>query len=303
MQMDSLPTSVPPSSPAAAALRDSPPAARAVMLLRPRSGWAPLDLGELWRYRELLFFLALRDIKLRYKQTYLGIAWAIIQPVTTMLVFTLLLGRTFAQSGKIPYSIWTFCALLPWQLFANSLNQAGNSLVSNERLITKVYFPRLLMPMSSVLAGLLDIGIQLVILLGMMFFRREPIVPGWGVLALPVFILLALLAAMSVGLWLSALNVLYRDVRYAIPFLTQIWMVASPVFYPMSVVESHPRWVQVIYSLNPMVGVIEGFHWALLRDAHRPGLPMAVSAAATLVLLIGGMYYFRRMEKSFADVV
>jgi lipopolysaccharide transport system permease protein len=263
-------------------------------------------LGELWRYRELLFFLALRDIKLRYKQTFLGIAWAVIQPVFTMLVFTLFLGN-LGHLGKdtdpIPYSILVFCALLPWQLFANSLNQAGNSLVSNERLITKVYFPRLLMPMSSVLAGLLDFAIQLAILLGMMFCRHKPIVPGWGVLALPAFVLLAVLAAMSVGLWLSALNVLYRDVRYAIPFLTQFWMIASPVVYPMSLVEKLPRWAQVIYSLNPMVGVVEGFHWALLRDAHRPGLPMAVSAAATIVLLIGGMYYFRRMEKTFADVV
>jgi lipopolysaccharide transport system permease protein len=277
-------------------------------VLRARRGWVSVDFRELWRYRELLWFLALRDIQLRYKQTALGAAWAIIQPVFTMLVFTIFFGKLggMAKPGTYPpYFIVVFCALLPWQLFANSLLQSGNSLVANERLITKVYFPRLLMPLSSVISGVLDFGIALVILLGMMMFSH--VHPGWAILTLPFFVLMAIIAALSVGLWLSALNVQYRDVRYAIPFLTQIWMFLSPVAYQIGILNKIPaKWrtlCEILYSLNPMAGVIQGFNWALLNDPHTPGLMMLISMAATLLLLVGGLYYFRRMEKTFADFV
>jgi len=276
------------------------------VILRARRGWVPLDLAELWRYRELMWFLALRDIKLRYKQTLLGAAWAIIQPLFTMLVFTIFLGKLGHMedpNDPVPYYARTFCALLPWQLFANSLLQAGNSLVSNERLITKIYFPRLLMPIASVLSGLLDFAIAFGILVLLMVCRRHPILPGWGIVTLPFFILMAVLAALAVGLWLSALNVQYRDVRYAIPFMTQFWMFASPVAYQMKILDHLPAWVRALYGLNPMVGVIEGFNWAMLHDSYLQAGPLIVSTLATFAILIGGLYYFRRMEKTFADVV
>jgi lipopolysaccharide transport system permease protein len=283
-------------------------AALETTILRARQGWVSVDFRELWRYRELLWFLALRDIQLRYKQTALGAAWAIIQPVFTMLVFTIFFGKLGGmakQETYPPYYLSVFCALLPWQLFANSLLQSGNSLVANERLITKVYFPRLLMPLSSVISGVLDFAIALVLLLGMM--AASHVYPGWAVLTLPLFVLMAVIAALSVGLWLSALNVQYRDVRYAIPFLTQLWLFLSPVAYSVTELNKIPaKWrtiCQALYGLNPMVGVIEGFKWGMLGGTKPPVVMMCVSAIAVLLLLVGGLYYFRRMEKTFADFV
>jgi len=267
--------------------------------IRPATSWTSLGLRELWEYRELLFFLTWRDIKVRYKQTALGAAWAIIQPVFMMLVFSLFFGRLAGMpSDGIPYPVFTFCALLPWQLFAHSLAESSNSLVANERLITKVYFPRLVVPIAAVLGGLVDFGIAFVILLGMMVYFG--IVPGLAALALPGLILLAMLTALAVGLWLSALNVQYRDVRYTINFLIQFWLFATPVAYPSSIV---PAAWRPLYGLNPMAGVVEGFRWALLGKAEPPGTMLWVSVAVVIALLIGGLYYFRSMEQEFADVV
>ena len=264
----------------------------------PPSGWTSIGFRELWDYRELLYFLTLRDVKVRYKQTALGAAWAVIQPLFMMLVFSLFFGRLAkVPSDGIPYPIFTFCALLPWQLFAHALTESSNSLVANERLITKVYFPRLVVPMSAVLGGLVDFAVAFVILLVMMFYYR--IVPTWAVLALPAFILLAVMTALGVGLWLSALNVKYRDVRYTINFLIQFWLFATPVAYPSSIVPE--RW-RALYGLNPMAGVVDGFRWALLGK-QPPGAMLAVSVGVVLVILVGGLYYFRRMEQEFADVV
>jgi lipopolysaccharide transport system permease protein len=267
--------------------------------IRPSSGWASLGLKELWAYRELLYFLTWRDIKVRYKQTVLGAAWAIIQPVFMMIVFSLFFGRLAkVPSDNIPYPVFVYCALLPWQLFAHALAESSNSLVSNERLITKVYFPRLVIPISAVCGGLIDFAIAFVVLLALMFFYG--IVPGLAILTLPLFILLAVATALGVGLWLSALNVQYRDVRYTITFLTQFWLFATPVAYPSSIVPE--RW-RALFGLNPMAGVVEGFRWALLGKAERPGAILAVSVCVVILILVGGLFYFRRMEKSFADVV
>jgi lipopolysaccharide transport system permease protein len=253
----------------------------------------------LWRYRELLGFLAARDIKLRYKQTVLGVAWAVIQPLFTMLVFSIFFGRLGGiPSEGIPYPLFALCALLPWQLFAYALTQSSNSVVNEQRLITKVYFPRLIVPISSVLSGLMDFGVAFLLLLAMMAWYG--VTPGWTVVTVPLFVLLAVAAALAVGLWLAALNVQYRDFRYTIPFLTQFWMFASPVAYPSSLVP--PAW-RPLYGLNPMAGVIEGFRWALVNKADPSWGLLAMSAAAVLVLLTGGLFYFRRMEKTFADVV
>ena len=265
----------------------------------PPSGWASIGLRELWNYRELLYFLTLRDIKVRYKQTALGAAWAVIQPFFMMVVFSLFFGRLAGvKSDGIPYPIFTFCALLPWQLFAHALTESSNSLVANERLITKVYFPRLVVPIAAVLGGLVDFAVAFVILLAMMFYYG--IVPTWAIVTLPAFILLAVLTALAVGLWLSALNVKYRDVRYTINFLIQFWLFATPVAYPSSIVPE--RW-RPLYGLNPMAGVVEGFRWALLGTQNPPGAMLAVSISVVIALLIGGLYYFRRMEQEFADVV
>jgi lipopolysaccharide transport system permease protein len=270
-----------------------------VIRIRPSSGWRSVDLRDFVRYRELLYFLTLRDIKLRYKQTALGIAWTVLQPLFTMAVFTVFFGNLggLPSDGK-PYALFVLVALLPWQLFAYALTQSSNSLVNEQRLITKVYFPRLIVPVASVLSGLVDLGVALVlVLIGMAVFG---VAPTWAAVTLPAFILFALLTALAVGLWLSALNVQYRDVRYTIPFLTQFWMFASPVAYPARLV---PEAYRPLYGLNPMAGVIEGFRWALLgTDAPDWGL-MAVSAAVVATLLVGGGLYFRRMEKTFADVV
>jgi len=256
-------------------------------------------LRELWEYRELLYFLTWRDIKVRYKQTALGAAWAIIQPFFLMVVFSLFFGRLAGvPSDGVPYPIFSFCGLLPWQLFANSLTQSSNSLVGSQNLITKVYFPRLVVPISAVLGGLVDFAIAFVILLGMLFFYG--IVPGWQIVALPGLILLAVMTALAVGLWLSALNVQYRDVRYTINFLVQFWLFATPVAYPSSIVPE--KW-RAIYGLNPMVGVVDGFRWALLGRPQSPGISLLVSSVVVLMLLVGGLYYFRRLEQQFADIV
>jgi lipopolysaccharide transport system permease protein len=268
-----------------------------VVRRRPRTGWVAVDLGELWRYRELLVFFATRDLKVRYRQTVLGAAWAILQPALTMAVFSIFLGRLGRiPSGDVPYPIFAFCGLLPWQLFAYALVHSSNSLVENAQTIKKVYFPRLIAPLASVITGLVDFAIASLVLVVLMVWYR--IVPGWAVLTLPLFTLVAVTAALAVGLWLSALNVTYRDVRYAIPFLAQLWLFVTPVAYPSSLVPE--RW-QPFYGINPMAGVVDGFRWALLGAAP-PARLLLVSTATTALLLAGGMCYFRRMERSFADV-
>jgi lipopolysaccharide transport system permease protein len=267
------------------------------IVIRPSRGWVSLDLRDLWRYRELLYFLTWRDIKVRYKQTVFGAAWAILQPFFTMIVFSVFFGQLVrVPSDGIPYPIFAYSGLLPWQLFSQAVTRSGNSLVSNRHLITKIYFPRLAIPISAVLAGLVDFGIAFVVLLVMMVYYH--IAPTVAVLTLPFFLLLAVAAALGVGLWLSALNLKYRDVGYTIPFLTQFWLFATPVVYPSSLIPE--KW-RALYGLNPMAGVVEGFRWALLGKAP-PGPFLAISVGAVMLLLIGGLYYFRRMEKTFADV-
>lgn len=269
------------------------------LFIRPPKGWMSIGFRDLWEYRELLYFLTWRDIKVRYKQTALGAAWAIIQPFFMMVVFSLFFGKLGKMpSDGIPYPIFVYCALLPWQLFAHSLSESSNSLVANERLITKVYFPRLVVPISAVLGGVVDFLIAFVILLGMMAYYR--ITPTVAIVTLPLFLLLTVATALAVGLWLSALNVKYRDVRYTIGFLTQFWLFATPVAYSSSLVPE--RW-RALFGLNPMAGVVEGFRWALLGKSEGPGALLMVSIIAVIVLLIGGLYYFRRMESEFADVV
>jgi lipopolysaccharide transport system permease protein len=268
-------------------------------ILSPADRWSAIGLKELWEYRELLYFLTWRDIKVRYKQTALGAAWAVIQPVFMMMVFSLFFGRLAkVPSDGIPYPIFTFCALLPWQLFAHALTESSNSLVANERLITKVYFPRLVVPISAVLGGLVDFGIAFIILLGLMFYYG--ITPTWAIVTLPGFLLLAIMTALGVGLWLSALNVQYRDVRYTINFMIQFWLFATPVAYSSSIVPE--RW-RALYGLNPMVGVVEGFRWALLGKQEPSRAMLAASVLVVVFLIVGGLYYFRRMEQQFADVV
>jgi lipopolysaccharide transport system permease protein len=256
-------------------------------------------LRDLWAYRELLYFLAWRDFKVRYKQTVLGAAWAVIQPFFTMVVFSIFFGYLAKMpSDGIPYPVFAYAGLLPWSLFAHALTESSNSLVNNQSLITKVYFPRLIVPIAPLFVGLVDFGIALVVLFGMILFYK--IVPGIAILTVPLFVLLALLSALAVGMWLSALNVEYRDVRYTIPFLTQLWLFATPVAYPSSLL---PEPWRSLYGLNPMAGVVEGFRWALLGRTNAPGPLIAVSVAAVLVLLIGGLWYFTRMERTFADIV
>lgn len=270
-----------------------------VLLLRPSRGRVHLNLGDVWAYRELLLFLIWRDVKVRYKQTALGAAWAILQPVLTMVVFSVFFGRLAKMpSDDIPYPVFAYCALLPWQLFAYALSESGNSLVGSHSLITKVYFPRLVIPLASVLAGLVDFVIASLLLLVLMAYYH--IAPSSAIVFLPLFVLLTLVTALAVGLWLSSLNVQYRDVRYVIPFLTQLWMFATPIAYPSSLVPT--RW-RAVFGLNPMAGVVEGFRWALLDKATGPGPMLAASVAAIVALLIGGLWYFRRMESVFADVV
>jgi lipopolysaccharide transport system permease protein len=267
--------------------------------IEPSKGWISLRLKDLWQYRELLFFLTWRDIKVRYKQTALGAAWAVIQPLFTMLVFTLFFGRLAkVPSDGIPYPLFSYAALLPWQLFSYALTESSNSVVANERLITKVYFPRLFVPMASVLAGLVDFVTAFTVVIGMMVWYG--VRPTWAVLTLPFFVILAMATAFGVGLWLSALNVQYRDVRYTLNFIVQFWLFASPVAYSSTLVPA--RW-RPFYGLNPMAGVIEGFRWALLGKTQGPGTMLWVSVVVMAFVLVGGLYYYRRMEKTFADVV
>jgi lipopolysaccharide transport system permease protein len=270
-----------------------------VTVIRPSVGWAPLRLRDLWTYRELLYFFVWRDLKVRYKQTALGAAWAIIQPFFTMVVFSIFFGRLAkVPSDGLPYPVFAYAALVPWTYFATALTQSSNSLVEHSRLITKVYFPRVLVPAAAVVAGLVDLAIAFIVLLAMLFYYH--ITPTAAVLTLPLFVLLAAATALGTGLWLSALNVRYRDVRYTIPFLVQFWLFATPVAYPSSLLPE--RW-HLFYGLNPMAGVVDGFRWALLGKAEPPGPLLAVSIATAAALVIGGLFYFRRMERAFADVV
>lgn len=270
-----------------------------VVRIEAARGWASLGLGELWEYRELLYFLTWRDIKVRYKQTLLGAAWAVIQPFFTMVVFSLFFGRLAkVPSDGIPYPIFSYAALVPWTFFATGLGQSANSLVASANLIKKVYFPRLAIPVATVLSELVDFGLAFVVLLGMMSYYG--IVPTLHSLWLPLFLILALTTSLAVGFWLSALNVQYRDVRYVVPFITQFWMFVTPIAYPSSLLAEPWR---TLYALNPMVGVVEGFRWALLGTDTAPGPIIAVSSLTALAMFVGGMFYFRRMEKTFADVV
>ena len=278
---------------------DSTTSIRRTTTVRPSSGWVAVRPAELWDYRELFYFLTWRDIKVRYKQTAFGAAWAVLQPFLTMVVFSLFFGRLAGiPSGDVPYPVFAFAALVPWTFFATAVGLAGNSLVEQERILAKIYFPRLIVPAAAVLASLVDFAIAFVVLLLMML--AYGIVPSAAILALPLFVALAALTALAVGLWLSALNVMYRDVRYVIPFLVQLWLFVSPVAYPSSLV---PAPWDAVYGLNPMAGVIDGFRWALLGQSEPSGPMLAVSVAATAALLVGGLLYFRRMERSFADVV
>lgn len=270
-----------------------------ITIIRPSRRWFSLRLGELWQYRELLYFLVWRDLKVRYKQTILGVAWAIIQPFCTMIVFTVVFGQMMkVPSQGVPYPIFSYSGLLPWSYFSSAMSRSGASLVSSANLITKVYFPRLVIPIAAAGAGLVDFAIAFTILVGMMLFYG--IMPTAAIITLPAFLLLSLATALSMGLWLSALNVRYRDVGYVIPFLAQTWLWATPVAYPTSLVPE--RW-QALYSLNPMAGVVEGFRWALLGSEGVPGPMLAISALAVVLVLVSGLFYFNRTEKTFADVV
>ena len=270
-----------------------------VLFIRPSQGWISLKLGELWEYRELLYFLTWRDVKVRYKQTVLGAAWAIIQPLFTMVIFSFFFGKLARMpSDGIPYPIFSYAALVPWQFFANGLSASSNSLVGSANLIKKVYFPRLVIPISSVISGGVDFCLAFLVLLGMIL--AYGIVPTWNAAWLPLLLLLALVTALGAGLWLTAMNVQFRDVRYAVPFMIQAWMFATPIAYPSSLLDEPWR---TLYGLNPMVGVVEGFRWALLGAETAPGPVVLVSAVVAVGLLIGGAFYFRRMEKTFADVV
>jgi len=269
------------------------------VVIRPSRGFVSLNLRDLWNYRDLLYILAWRDVKVRYKQTALGAGWAIIQPVFNMVIFTVIFGHVaHLPSDGVPYALFTLAALLPWTYFSYVLTNSGESLVENGRMISKVYFPRLVLPISAALAGLVDLAVAFVVYVVMMLFFHMH--PGIGLLFLPFFILFGIAAGLSFGIWLSALNVKYRDVRYTIPFLTQVLLYASPVAYSASVVKGPLAYV---YALNPMVGVISGFRWALLGVGAAPGLLLVPSVVTTVVLLIGGLVYFRRMEQTFADLV
>ncbi len=267
--------------------------------IEPSPGWVSLRLAELWEYRELLYFLTWRDIKVRYKQTVLGAAWAIIQPLFTMLVFSLFFGRLAkVPSDNIPYPIFCFAALVPWTFFANGLSQSSNSLVGSSNLITKVYFPKLAIPLATVIAGVIDFLLAFSVLLVMMLYYQVPVT--WRILWTPLFLLLALIASLGVGLWLSALNVQFRDVKFVVPFITQFWMLATPIAYPSSLLSEPWR---TVYGINPMAGVVEGFRWSLLNVDTAPRPMLIVSTIVALAGLVGGAFYFRRMEKTFADLV
>jgi lipopolysaccharide transport system permease protein len=270
-----------------------------VIRIEPSKGWVSLKLPELWAYRELIYFFIWRDLKVRYKQTVMGVSWAIIQPLFTMVIFSLFFGRLAGvPSDNLPYPVFSYAALVPWTFFANALTQASNSLVLNANMVKKVYFPRLTMPIATVFAGVVDFTLAFIVLLGMMLFFG--ILPTVNVIMLPFFLALALVTSLGVGLWLSAMNVQFRDVRYIVPFLTQAWLFATPVAYPSSLI---PEPWRALYGINPMAGVVEGFRWALLGTDTAPGPLVIVSTLVGLALLVSGAFYFRRMEKTFADVV
>ena len=267
--------------------------------IEPSRGWISLHLADLWDYRELLYFFVWRDIKVRYKQTALGAAWAVIQPVFTMLIFSLFFGKLAkVPSDGIPYPVFAYAGLLPWNFFAQGLSQSADSLVGNGNLLKKVYFPRLTMPLGTVCSGLVDFMISFVVLLILM--AHYHIRPTANLIWLPLLLLLAFVTSLGAGLWLSSLNVRFRDVKYAVPFITQFWMFATPIAYPSSLLSG--KW-RAVFALNPMVGVVEGFRWALVGTKTAPGMMVMASSATALVILVGGAFYFRRMERSFADVV
>ena len=280
-----------------ASLMHEAPVSRIV--IQPRKGLFHLDLSSIWAYRELLYFLAWRDIKVRYKQTVIGAVWAILQPLMTMVIFTVIFGK-LAQipSDGLPYPLFAYAALLPWEYFSQAMSRSGVSVVNDASLVQKIYFPRLIIPLAAVVTPLVDFVLSFLILLGMMFWFR--VVPTWSMMILPFLLLMALLTALSAGLWLSALNVKYRDVRYTIPFLTQFWIYASPIAYPVSLIPE--KW-RLLYSLNPLVGVVEGFRWALLGMESPDFRLMAVSATVVLVILLGGLVYFKKTEQTFADII
>jgi lipopolysaccharide transport system permease protein len=275
------------------------PAAAPVTTIRPPRGWAPLDLREFAGAHELLYFLVLRNLKLRYKQTALGAAWAVLQPLLTMAVFTVVFGR-LARLGSdgLPYPLFALAALVPWTYFANALSQSGNSLIDQQQLLTKVYFPRLLLPLAAAIAGLVDLLVSLALLLVVLVWYG--MTPSLRLLAVPGFALLAIAAALAPGIWLAALNVRYRDVRHVIPFLVQIWLFATPVAYSSALVPE--RW-RLVYGLNPMVAVVDGFRWMVAPAARPPVAGLGVAVGAVAVVLVAGLYFFRRMERTFADVV
>jgi lipopolysaccharide transport system permease protein len=270
-----------------------------IIRIEPPRGWVELRLPDLWEYRELLYFLVWRDLKVRYKQTIIGVGWVVIQPLVAMVIFTVIFGH-FARipSDGLPYPIFAYCALLPWNYFAMALHRCIVSVVGDAHLISKVYFPRLILPLVGTVSGIVDFSISFLLLGGMMAWYR--IAVTWRILAVPPFLLFALFTAFAVGLWLSALNVRYRDVGYTVPFLIQIWMFLSPVVYPVSMI---PEKYRLLYSLNPMAGVIEGFRWALLGKASPDFSVMAVSAVVVAMLLAGGLVFFKNMERTFADIV
>lgn len=268
------------------------------ILIKPKKGWVPLRLDELWEYRELLYFFIWRDVKIRYKQTIMGVSWAIIQPLFTMVVFSLFFGRLAGvPSDNVPYPIFSYAALVPWTFFSNAFIQASNSLVNNASMIKKIYFPRLAVPLATVLAGSFDFVLAFVVLLGMMLYYG--LMPTINVIWLPFFMIIALITSLGIGLWFSVMNVQFRDVRYIVPFLAQAWMFATPIAYPSSLL---PKPWRIVYGINPMVGVVEGFRWALLGTDTSPGPIVIVSSIVAVGLLISGAFYFRRMEKTFADV-
>ena len=270
-----------------------------VIRIRPLRGWAHINFRELWEYRDLLRLLTWRDIKVRYKQTLLGAGWAILQPLLTMLVFSLFFGRLAkVPSDGLPYPIFAFAALVPWGFFSGSLSQSSNSLVGNANMIRKVYFPRLIIPMACSLSALVDMAIAFLVLL--LFMVAYGIAPTWNVFWLPALVLLCLVTSLGAGLWLSALSVRYRDVRYVLPFILQFWLFATPIAYSSTLLDQPWR---TVYGLNPMVGVVEGFRWALLGTDTAPGMMIGVSATAALLLLLSGVFYFRRMEATFADII
>ena len=275
------------------------PVQNASVLIRPISRWVPINLRDLWEYRELLYFLTWRDIKVRYKQTALGMVWVVLQPLLLMLVFTMFFGRLVElPSEAIAYPVFTYTALVPWQLFSRALNEGSMSLIAHEKVITKTYFPRILLPASAVFASLIDFGIAFLVLIGFILFYGAHL--GFAIFTLPVFVLLLLMAAFGVSLWLAAFNVLYRDVRYVLPFLTQIWMFATPIIYPVSAVPDSWR---LLYSLNPMVGVVEGFRWALLGNSSGMDAMVGLSALVVAGVLGGGILYFQSVQQTFADVI